>query len=256
MAGVLLGLTAEFLLLYRWIEASCHRSACPELKGKKWAILPLVLLYFFGNYLTSIFPSDRVFHLYRENGPLQAFKELRQNLPQNARTLKLETPASQLSGSIVLVLGESACRDDMSAFADTPENTTPWEKSHRQDQCFFFYPHAYSNFPNTVMAITQALTSANQYNRKPLKYSVDIMTLAKKAGYETYWISTQEQSSVSDAGKLPSLPSRLTTRNGCRSRMKIFWNRFPGFLRGKRILSSCTLWAAISAMTTEFPRPM
>lgn len=200
LAGVLLGLTAEFLLLYRWIEASCHRSACPELKGKKWAILPLVLLYFFGNYLTSIFPSDRVFHLYRENGPLQAFKELRQNLPQNARTLKLETPASQLSGSIVLVLGESACRDDMSAFADTPENTTPWEKSHRQDRCFFFYPHAYSNFPNTVMAITQALTIANQYNRKPLKYSVDIMTLAKKAGYETYWISTQEQSSVSDAG--------------------------------------------------------
>lgn len=133
LAGVLLGLTAEFLLLYRWIEASCHRSACPELKGKKWAILPLVLLYFFGNYLTSIFPSDRVFHLYRENGPLQAFKELRQNLPLNARTLKLETPASQLSGSIVLVLGESACRDDMSAFADTPENTTPWEKSHRQD---------------------------------------------------------------------------------------------------------------------------
>ena len=88
----------------------------------------------------------------------------------------------------------------MSAFSNISINTTPWEKSCRQDQCFFFYPHAYSNFPNTVMAITQALTSANQYNKKPLKDAVDIMTLAKKAGYETYWISTQGQSSISDAG--------------------------------------------------------
>ena len=200
LAGVLSGLTAGFLLLFHEVESSCRISCISELKGKKWTILSLLLLYFFGNYLTSIFPADRFLHLYRENGPLQAFRNLRQNLPRNARALKLEAPASQLPGSIILVLGESACRDDMSAFADTPENTTPWEKSRRQDQCFFFYPHAYSNFPNTVMAITQALTSANQYNRKPLKYSVDIMTLAKKAGYETYWISTQEQSSVSDAG--------------------------------------------------------
>ena len=88
----------------------------------------------------------------------------------------------------------------MSAFADLPVNTTPWEKSLRRNPDFFFYPHSYSNFPNTVMAVTQALTSANQYNKKPLKYAVDIMTLAKTAGYETYWISTQEQSSVSDAG--------------------------------------------------------
>ncbi|WP_337937970.1 sulfatase-like hydrolase/transferase [Acidaminococcus timonensis] len=114
--------------------------------------------------------------------------------------MKLDSPQPSLPGSIVLVLGESACRDDMSAFSNIPINTTPWEKSLRQNPNFFFYHQAYSNFPNTVMAVTQALTSTNQYNKKPLKYAVDIMTLAKKAGYETYWISTQEQSSVSDAG--------------------------------------------------------
>lgn len=200
LAGLFLALTAGFRLLFHGIETGCRRAACRTLEGKKWIILPLVLLYFFGNYLTSIFPADLFLHLYRKNGPLRAFTELQRNLPRNARTLKLEKPAPSLSGSIVLVLGESACRDDMSAFADLPVNTTPWEKSLRRNPDFFFYPHSYSNFPNTVMAVTQALTSANQYNKKPLKYAVDIMTLAKTAGYETYWISTQEQSSVSDAG--------------------------------------------------------
>lgn len=200
LACVLLVLIAGFLLLFHWIEIGCCHSACSELKEKKWIILPLVLLYFFGNYLTSIFPADRILHLYRKNGPLRAFTELQRNLPRNARTLKLDSPLPSFPGFIVLVLGESACRDDMSAFSDIPINTTPWEKSLRQDPDFFFYPQAYSSFPNTVMAVTQALTSANQYNKKPLKYAVDIMTLAKKAGYETYWISTQEQSSVSDAG--------------------------------------------------------
>ena len=70
----------------------------------------------------------------------------------------------------------------------------------KQNPNFFFYPNSYANFPNTVMAVTQALTSANQYNRVPLKKAVDLMTLAKKAGYTTYWLSTQEKSSVSDAG--------------------------------------------------------
>ena len=197
---VLLVLTTGFFLLFRWMEANCRHSAYSQLKGKKWIILSLALLYFFGNYLTSIFPSDRILHLYRKNGPLRAFTELQRNLPRNASTLKLTLPESRLSGSIILVLGESACRDDMSAFAQTPENTTPWEKSLQKSPDFFFYPHSYSKFPNTVMAVTQALTSSNQYNRKPLREAVDIMTLAKKAGYETYWISTQEKSSVSDAG--------------------------------------------------------
>lgn len=200
LACVLFALIAGFLLLFHWIEIGCRQPACSELKEKKWIILPLVLLYFFGNYLTSIFPADRFLHLYRKNGPLRAFTELQRNLPRNARILKLDRSEPFLPGSVVLVLGESACRDDMSAFSNISINTTPWEKSCRQDQCFFFYPHAYSNFPNTVMAITQALTSANQYNKKPLKDAVDIMTLAKKAGYETYWISTQGQSSISDAG--------------------------------------------------------
>ena len=197
-------LVLAFEFLFRTFRNTCLPPAGSFRHNRRWWVLTLALLFFFVNYAASVFPLDRVAHLYARGGPLRAFTELHRNLPRNARTLKLENTENLASrkvpGTILLVLGESADRDKMSAFAPTPVDTTPWEARMKQDPDFYFYPNAYSNFPNTVMAVTQALTSANQYNRKPLKYAVDLMTLAKKAGYETYWISTQEKSSVSDAG--------------------------------------------------------
>lgn len=197
-------LLLSFIFLFRSFRSTCCPPAESFCQNRSWWLLTLAILFFFINYVVSVFPLDRVSHLYAKGGPLRAFTELRRNLPRNARTLKLENVENLASrnvpGTIILVLGESADRDRMSAFASTPIDTTPWEYRMKQNPDFYFYPNAYSNFPNTVMAVTQALTSANQYNRKPLKYAVDLMTLAKKAGYETYWISTQEKSSVSDAG--------------------------------------------------------
>ena len=74
--------------------------------------------------------------------------------------------------------------------------TTPWESSIRRTDGFFFFPQAYSNFSNTVMALSQSLTSSNQYNNMPLGESVDLVSLAKKAGYHTYWFSTQGKGEV------------------------------------------------------------
>lgn len=50
------------------------------------------------------------------------------------------------------------------------------------------------------MAVTQALTNANQYNQIPLSNAVDLLEVAKRAGYHTYWFSMQNKSTVSDAG--------------------------------------------------------
>lgn len=80
-----------------------------------------------------------------------------------------------------MVIGESACRDRMSAFYDSyPINTTPWEKEMVKNDNFIFFKNAYSCFSNTVMAVTQALTSSNQYNGVLLKDATDIINVAKK----------------------------------------------------------------------------
>lgn len=205
---VLLGLctllSLAFFLLFRLLVKGSETSSLTIVPRKKIGVIFLLVSYFFINYSLSVFPADRMLHLYRKDGPLRAFVELRNNLPKNKKKFRgtsIELPTSKVvPGSILLVIGESANRDMMSAFAPTAVDTTPLEKAMRRNQNFFFYPYAYANFPNTVMALTSALSSANQYNGKPLRDAIDMLTVAKKAGYTTWWISTQEKSSVSDAG--------------------------------------------------------
>lgn len=154
--------------------------------------------------MATVFPVDQILHLQRKDGPMNVFIQLENNITNNEHNLILEnenkTLAQNLPGTVVIVIGESANRDRMSAFSETSRNTTPWEKEKSTDSNFMFFNKAYSNFPNTVMAVTEALTNSNQYNALPLSDSVDILAVAKKAGYHTYWFSMQNKSTVSDAG--------------------------------------------------------
>ena len=164
-----------------------------------------VIFYFFFSYLCTVFPADQFLHLRRLNGPMNAFIQLQKNIDNNASKLKVysknDFSSSKTPGTIIMVIGESANRDMMSSFnSHCSSNTTPWELSKHDDSNFIFFDKAYANFPNTVMAVTQALTSSNQYNDIPLKDSIDILDIAKHAGYQTYWLSMQNKSTVSDAG--------------------------------------------------------
>lgn len=173
--------------------------------NKSVIICSIVIFYFFFYYLCTVFPTDQFLHLRRLNGPMNAFIQLQKNIDKNADGLIVSSPdglsSSKTPGTIIMVIGESANRDMMSSFnPQYTQNTTPWELSKRDDNNFYFFDKAYANFPNTVMAVTQALTSSNQYNDIPLKDSVDILDVAKQAGYQTYWLSMQNKSTVSDAG--------------------------------------------------------
>ena len=185
-----------------------HTTSQPypgQMKKKKVIVFAIVIVYFFINYLMTIFPADQVLHLRRLNGPMNAFIQLKNNLDTNTDSLTIQTEnktlAEKLPGTVIVVIGESAVRDRMSAFNDSyPTDTTPWEKAQKASPDFIFFDKAYANFPNTVMAVTQALTSSNQYNKVPLKDAIDIIDVAKKGGYHTYWLSLQNKSTVSDAG--------------------------------------------------------
>ncbi|WP_298672312.1 sulfatase-like hydrolase/transferase [uncultured Megasphaera sp.] len=185
-----------------------HTTSQPypgQMKKKKVIVFAIVIVYFFINYLMTIFPADQVLHLRRLNGPMNTFIQLKNNLDTHTDSLTIQTEnktlAEKLPGTVIVVIGESAVRDRMSAFNDSyPTDTTPWEKAQKASPDFIFFDKAYANFPNTVMAVTQALTSSNQYNKVPLKDAIDIIDVAKKGGYHTYWLSLQNKSTVSDAG--------------------------------------------------------
>lgn len=113
----------------------------------------------------------------------------------NERLQSLEVNLNNLMGNhpstIIMVIGESASRDYMSAFTDYPQNTTPWLKEMRNSQNFFLFPNAYACKDQTVPVLENALTEANQYNDRKFYDSCSIIDIAKKAGFKTYWFSNQ-----------------------------------------------------------------
>lgn len=95
--------------------------------------------------------------------------------------------------TIILVIGESACRDYMSAFNPRlSHDTTPWLSEMSRDSChFYLFPHAYSCAQQTVPALTRALTESNQYNHKVFYDSTSFIDIAHKLGYRVQWYSNQ-----------------------------------------------------------------
>ncbi len=96
-------------------------------------------------------------------------------------------------GTIILVIGESACRDYMSAYNPKLEHdTTPWlHKMSLDSRHFYLFPNAYSCAQQTVPALTRALTEINQYNGKAFYDSTSFIDIAHKLGYCVQWYSNQ-----------------------------------------------------------------
>lgn len=93
--------------------------------------------------------------------------------------------------TIILVIGESATRNYMSAFSQLTDNTTPWLKSQKNNPNFILFNNAYACDYGTAPALSKALTESSYYNQKLFYESISFIDIAKKAGYDTYWFSNQ-----------------------------------------------------------------
>lgn len=93
--------------------------------------------------------------------------------------------------TIVLVIGESANRDFMSAFTELDRETTPWMSEIKKSENAILFPNAYSSAMVTVNSLQRALTESNQYNDKEFFDSVSIIDIAHKLGYKVHWYSNQ-----------------------------------------------------------------
>lgn len=93
--------------------------------------------------------------------------------------------------TIIMVIGESANRDYMSAFRQLDRETTPWLSALKKESNTILFPNAYSCAMVTVNSLERALTERNQYNDKPFFDSVSIIDIAHKSGYKVHWYSNQ-----------------------------------------------------------------
>lgn len=115
------------------------------------------------------------------------------NMEERIKDLEVtpSTPVFDQPSTIILVIGESASRDYMSAFTDYEHETTPWLSEKKRDPRFILYPNSYSSIAHTVSCLERALTEFNQYNDKQFYTSCSIIDIARKAGYTTHWYSNQ-----------------------------------------------------------------
>lgn len=101
--------------------------------------------------------------------------------------------------TIMLVIGESASRDFMSAFSNMDVDTTPWMNEMKKDSkhCIFF-PNAYSCDIQTVPTLEKALTEFNQYDGGQFYKSCSIVDIAHKLGWKVHWYSNQGHLGAAD----------------------------------------------------------
>ncbi|MCD3882304.1 lipid A phosphoethanolamine transferase [Escherichia coli] len=85
--------------------------------------------------------------------------------------------------TIIIVIGESVRRDYLSVYG-YPLPTTPWLNSAPG----IFINGYFSAAPNTIGSLSRTLTLDYTETGNP---GNNIVTLARKAGYETWWISNQ-----------------------------------------------------------------
>lgn len=152
--------------------------------------------------IMHVFPIGIYRSLGSKGSDFLLLQTLSANLDKNVKEMTLEDPAEETcEGTHIVIIGESANRDHMKAFTpDYPEETTPWLSEMAGSPDLFLHRLAYSNFPNTLISLSYAMTSANQYGDSSFEHAVSMVDAARAAGYRTDWISFQNRSSLSSAG--------------------------------------------------------
>lgn len=88
----------------------------------------------------------------------------------------------------VLIIGESERVTNMSIYGYSRDTTPELMKQKSQ---LLLFRNAVAPAPVTIMAVPLAITADTVQARDPRKYSDNIINIANKAGFDTYWFSHQ-----------------------------------------------------------------
>lgn len=192
-----------FLIKKNKIEVPAKICSASFEKNKKPFLVLLVLIISIGVYLPKCFAGTGVMHsMLGAKQYLDNAKKFEKYHKENFSQLQVIPSANKFSkpSTIILVIGESAGRNFMSAYGYSANDTTPWlRQSIEKDNTHFLrFNHAYSSYGSTMQSLERALTEKNQYNNKDFSQSLTIIDLAKKAGYKTYWFSNQSVKNTAD----------------------------------------------------------
>ena len=160
----------------------------------KYVVLAVVLALFYYPLLT-LSKADCVGHFVLAAKYSNDIKYYSQNIAEKYNTIQFVNDAKicDTPHTVIMVIGESACRDLMKAYnANYRYNNTPWLGQCKDDSNFIVFTNAYACQSLTQQVLENALTEKSYYNDKSLLESMNIIDIAKKKGYKTYWITDLE----------------------------------------------------------------
>ena len=201
---------AIFIMAMGYVLARVYGSSMRRMYIEKVSLLSIIgcLVFSFGTgvllyrYIPKCMPYrqviDAVSHIrYVRAAGAKHDENLKQFHLLHAEK---QTLAQALPGSVIVIIGESEARDHMKAFAPSYEvETTPWLSKMKSQDSFFLFNKSYANFPVTVPSLSMYLYGGNQYNHKGIDEVVNIMDVARAAGYTTWWVSNQARLSGTDS---------------------------------------------------------
>lgn len=107
---------------------------------------------------------------------------------QKEDTWVIENPEKlSLKDNFVIVIGESVRRDFLNAYGFSGDDNTPFINGSNN----ILFSNYISAAPKTILSLTRTLALSNDSHKYELNNN--IITLANKVGYETYWVSNQGQ---------------------------------------------------------------
>lgn len=137
---------------------------------------------------------------------------------------KLDYAAFKYAGgdvsTLIVVIGESACRDYMSAYGYA-NKTTPNLDELLADSIMLKLYNSYSSEIKTIKSIPEMLTAKNQFSACPFYNIIDILNMS---GWETFWLSNQKKMGSMDT------PVSVIAKNAKHQRYRPLMGGYDGDL--------------------------
>lgn len=107
-------------------------------------------------------------------------------------SLKLNPDVDKDGNLFVLVIGESQSASHIQAYG-YQKATTPKLVERLKEPNHLLFNNVFSSWPQTVQALSYALTNANQYNQVEVSDAYSLIEIARAVDFDTYWLSNQRK---------------------------------------------------------------
>ncbi|MGN0927745.1 MAG: phosphoethanolamine transferase [Succinivibrio sp.] len=126
------------------------------------------------------------FALYKQQ------KDVRLQKLSTLTSLKLNPDIDKDGNLFVLVIGESQSASHIQAYG-YQKATTPKLVERLKEPNHLLFNNVFSSWPQTVQALSYALTNANQYNQVEVSDAYSLIEIARAVDFDTYWLSNQRK---------------------------------------------------------------